>query len=353
MGYLMPAEFEPQKAVWMLWPYRNDVWREDAIPMQKAFARVAMAISMSTPVFIGVPVQYWERAQFIIPKHINLVAIESDDCWVRDTGPTIVKNQETGDLKALDWQFNAWGGNVSGLYKSWARDELVATAISKYHNIPVEHESIILEGGAIHVDGEGTCITTEECLLSPCRNKNISKKDIELILKDKIGVSKIIWLKRGVFNDETCGHVDNMCCFIRPGEVVLHWSDDKTDPQYERSLEALNILENTTDAKGRNLIVHKLPAPTPIYMTEEEANGVVISNNSIERKAGNRLAASYVNFLITNERVVMPLLDPTMDNKVLEYMQSLFPDKEVYGVEAREILLGGGNIHCLTQQIPK
>jgi agmatine deiminase len=152
--------------------------------------------------------------------------------------------------------------------------------------------------------------------------------------------------------DETDGHIDNMCCFARPGEVILHWTDDESDPQYVRSQAAYKVLSEAVDAKGRKLKIWKLPQPGPLYCTEEESAGVV-DGSGVPRDAGGRLAGSYVNFLITNDRIVYPLLDPKTDGEAQAILQQIFPEHTVVGVPAREILLGGGNIHCITQQIPK
>jgi len=211
----------------------------------------------------------------------------------------------------------------------------------------------VLEGGAIHVDGQGTLITTEECLLNPNRNPGMDRSDIEAALRDYLGIELVIWLGQGVFNDETDGHVDNLCCFVRPGEVALTWSEDRDDPQYGISRDALRRLAAARDARGRRLKVHKLPQPGPLHVTEGEAAGVETREGTRPRQAGDRMAGSYVNFYVANRRVVMPLLDPRYDARALRILRRIFPRREVVGVPAREILLGGGNIHCVTQQVPR
>ncbi|MFD2159906.1 agmatine deiminase family protein, partial [Rubritalea tangerina] len=211
----------------------------------------------------------------------------------------------------------------------------------------------VLEGGSVHVDGEGTVITTEECLLSPGRNPGADKQKIEQVLKDYLNVEKVVWIKRGVYRDETSGHVDNLVHYCAPGVVALTWTDDKEDPQYEISKEAYDLLSNETDAKGRKLKVVKLHQPGPLYHTAEEAEGIDLAESGMERSEGDRLAGSYCNFYIGNTRIVYPLLDEKHDASIGEILKEVFPDKEIVGVEAREILLGGGNIHCITQQVPK
>ena len=349
-GFSMPGEWAAQEAVWMIWPYRTDNWRDNAQPAQQAFAQVAAAILQKTPVFMAVPVSEMEKARKTMPAEVTLYEMESDDAWTRDTGPSIVKNAH-GERIGIDWVFNAWGGEDGGLYFPWDQDQLIAKQISAMHELESFSTPLVLEGGSIHVDGEGTLLTTAECLLNPNRNPDLTQDDIEEILQECLGVTNFIWLPDGVYNDETDGHVDNMCCFVRPGEVALHWTDDETDPQYARSMAALTVLENTVDAQGRRLKVWKLPAPGPLYARENETNDVQ-KGNAIERVEGNRLAGSYVNYLISNQQIIFPLFDESTDQQAQQLFQQMYPDYLITGVLAREILLGGGNIHCITQQIP-
>jgi agmatine deiminase len=210
----------------------------------------------------------------------------------------------------------------------------------------------VLEGGSIHVDGEGTVLTTEECLLNPNRNPELSRDQVERALRDYLGAEKVVWLERGVYEDETDGHVDNLACFARPGVVLLTWAEDESDPQHAISHDALERLEASTDTSGRPFEVIKLPSPGPLLTAAEEAAGVEPREGTLPRRAGDRLAASYANFYLGNSRVVMPLLDERHDEEAAEILGRCFPERELVGVPAREILLGGGNIHCITQQVP-
>lgn len=349
-GFAMPAEWAPQQAVWMIWPYRQDNWRSSARPAQQAFASVAAAIARTTSVFMAVPASEMVRARQAVSPLVTLVEMESDDAWMRDTGPTIVVNQQ-GERRAVSWTFNAWGGKLGGLYASWEHDQAIAGQVAGYHMLPCYNADLVLEGGSVHTDGEGTLLTTAECLLHRNRNPQLTQSEIEQALRDYLGVEAIIWLPEGVFNDETNGHIDNICCFVRPGEVALHWTEDRHDPQYTRSVAALKVLEAATDARGRSLKIWKIPAPDPLYATDEETRGLV-QGTAAKRQAGDRLAGSYVNYLISNGQIIFPLLDPQTDQKVEALFREIYPDHLVTGVPAREILLGGGNIHCITQQIP-
>lgn len=346
----MPGEHEPQQQVLMMWPERADNWRLNAAPVQKEFVAVASAIADVTEVVMCVSAAQFDHAQQLLPESIKLLTVENNDSWMRDTGPSFVVNND-GDLRGIDWQFNAWGGAVDGLYAPWDKDDAVAEKVLQWRNNDRYRAPLILEGGSIHVDGEGTLYTTEECLLSEGRNPHLSKVEIENLLCDYLSVTKIIWLKRGLYNDETNGHIDNILHVVKPSEVILSWCDDANDPMFEICREGLAILESEVDAKGRHIIVHKLPIPGPLYMTAEEAAGIVDSEG-MKRESGERLGGSYANFIITNKKIICPQLDLNNDQQALTILARVFPDCDVVGVSSREILLGGGNIHCITQQVP-
>nr|WP_314572452.1 agmatine deiminase [uncultured Pseudomonas sp.] len=352
-GFHMPAEWAPHTQTWMLWPERPDNWRLGGKPVQAAHVALAKAIARFEPVTVGVSAGQYDnaRARLDVPN-IRVVEISSDDAWMRDTGPTFVVDHG-GEVRGVDWAFNAWGGFLGGLYAPWNRDEQVASKVLDMERCQRYHtHGFVLEGGSIHVDGEGTLITTEECLLNRNRNPHLDRGQIERILADHLAVEKIIWLPDGLFNDETDGHVDNFCCYVRPGEVLLAWTDDVSDPNYPRCQAALQVLQNSVDAKGRALVVHKMPIPGPLYATQEECDGVDLVAGSQERHPSVRLAGSYVNFLIVNGGIIAPSFDDPLDGEAQALLQKLFPEHEVVMVPGRELLLGGGNIHCLTQQQP-
>ena len=352
-GFHMPAEWSRQRQVWMIWPERPDNWRLGAKPAQAAFTAVAHAIARFEPVTVGVSAAQYENACARLDHpQIRVVEISNDDAWVRDTGPTFVINA-AGEVRGVDWSFNAWGGFNGGLYWPWQRDDQVARKILAIEGCArYRTEGFVLEGGAIHVDGEGTLLTTGECLLNANRNPQLSQAQIEQNLRDYLGIQQVIWLPDGLYNDETDGHVDNFCCFVRPGEVLLAWTDDENDPNWPRCQAALKVLEASRDARGRALKVHRMPIPGPLILSAEEAAGVDSASASQPREAGLRLAGSYVNFLIVNGGIIAPAFDDPCDEPARALLQQLFPDREVVMVPGREILLGGGNIHCITQQQP-
>lgn len=348
----MPGEFEPHSGCWMAWPERTDNWRAGAKPAQEAFAAVAEAIAASEPVTMAASDAQFENCRAMLPPQVRVVEVSTDDAWLRDTGPTFVVDG-AGHRRGVDWRFNAWGGSDGGLYFPWDRDERVAAKVLEVEGDERYRAPLVLEGGSIHVDGEGTVLTTEECLLNPNRNPELSREQIERALLAYLGAEQVIWLGAGVFADETDGHVDNLACFARPGTVLLTWTEDEDDPQAAISGDARERLEAATDARGRSLEVILLPSPGPLRISAEEAEGVDAAEGTIPRRAGDRLAASYANFYLGNSRVVYPLLDPRHDDEAASILRRAFPEREVVGVPAREILLGGGNVHCITQQVPR
>jgi agmatine deiminase len=350
-GFRMPGEFEPHSGCWLVWPERPDNWRWGAKPAQAAYVQVATAISRSEPVTMAVSDIQFEHARTVLPPEVRVVEISTDDAWIRDMGPTFVVDDK-GWRRGIDWRFNAWGGLKGGLYFPWDRDDRAAAKVCEIEGADRYRAPIVLEGGSIHVDGEGTLIATEECLLNENRNPDLSREEIERTLAEYLGIKKVVWLSRGVFNDETDGHIDNIACFAEAGKVLLTWTDDTADPQYEISLDAARRLEAATDARGRSFEIVRLPSPGPVTVDPDEAARVDAVEGTLPRRPGDRLAASYVNFFLGTKTVVLPLLDERHDDEAAEILRATFPSREVIGVPAREILLGGGNIHCITQQVP-
>ena len=350
-GFHLPAEWERHAGCWMAWPIRPDNWRDGAAPAQRAYAAVAQAIAGAEPVTMAVPPGHLDGARALLGPDVGVVELDSDDAWMRDIGPTVVVDDD-GERRGVDWVFNAWGGRSGGLYAPWDRDDRAAAAVCRAEGMARYRAPLVLEGGSIHVDGQGTLLTTEQCLLNPNRNPDLSRAQIEDHLRRYTGAETIIWLGDGVWMDETDGHVDNLACFVRPGVVALTWTDERDDPQHAISLDARRRLEDAVDARGRSLEIHLVPQPRPRPMTEEEAGGIEVAPGTKLRPGGARLAASYVNFYVADDRVVVPRLDPRLDDEAEALIGDLFPDRATVGVETREILLGGGNIHCITQQIP-
>lgn len=347
----MPAEFSRHYGCIMIFPERSDSWQYGGYAARKAFVSVASEISKSEKVTVCASARQYENARRMLPDHIRVAEMSSNDSWARDYAPTFVTNGR--EVRGVNWGFNAWGGLTDGLYFPWDLDDKMARKLCDlYDKDMYDFGNFILEGGSIHVDGEGTCVTTEACLLSAGRNPLLTKTEIESYLREGLNVEKIIWLKNGIYGDETNEHVDNICAFVRPAEVVLAWTDDKNDPQYELSQSCYEILSHSTDAKGRPFTIHKLNCPKSVTVTAEECEGLDTMDYQPTRTPGERLAASYVNFYIANHAVVFPLFGDPADKAAEELLSKLFPDRKAVGIPARDILIGGGNIHCITQQIP-
>jgi agmatine deiminase len=349
--FRMPAEWEPHDGCWMIWPERPDNWRLGGKPAQAAFAQVAHAIQASEHVTMAVSAGQFDHCRSMLDDAIEVVEMSSNDAWIRDTGPTFVIDDH-GRRRGIHWHFNAWGGLEDGLYFPWDDDEHVAPKVLEIEHADRYRAPIVLEGGSIHVDGQGTVLATEECLLNHDRNPDLTREQIERTVCAYLGATKVIWLKAGVYRDETHGHVDNLACFIRPGVVALDWTGDPNDPQHAISKDALRRLQRATDAHGRTIEIIRLPSPGPVLITDAESREVDAVEGTLPRRPGDRLAASYVNYYLGNSRVVLPLLDERHDDEAREILSGCFPDREVIGVPAHEILLGGGNIHCITQQVP-
>ncbi|MDD6279928.1 MAG: agmatine deiminase [Oscillospiraceae bacterium] len=358
-GFHMPGEFEPHQGCIMIFPERPGSWPYDAVPAAKKFTEIIKLIADDEKVYVIVSDKTESRAAEMLSgtENIRFVKIPQNDSWARDTAPTFVVGKD-GTVRGINWKFNAWGGTYDGLYSDWSKDDLLAERFCNSVGFDFyDAHDFVLEGGAIHSDGEGTIMVTESCLLSKGRNPHMNKEEITETLCRRLGADKVIWLPRGIFNDETNEHVDNVCAFIRPGEVVLAWTDDEYDPQYPLSMACMEVLQRESDAKGRKITVHKLPIPEyPVRVTEADMEGYVFEDGEAVREVGERLAASYVNFYFTNNSVILPQFggeNSESDKLAAEIMAKLCPERKIVPVAARDIIVGGGNIHCITQQIPK
>ncbi len=372
-GFHMPAEFSEHDGTIMIYPTRPGSWGKDRTQALSAFGEIFREILKRENLYLLVGDEYLREAvsftdelirsvsdcvidRQTLRDRLRILEIECDDAWARDVGPTFVTDGK-GSVRGINWSFNAWGGEVDGLYASWDRDDIVASKLCEQIAIDYYDASpFVLEGGSIHSDGEGTVLVTESCLLSAGRNPDLTRAQIEDKLRSYLGAQKILWLPSGIYNDETNEHVDNACAFIKPGEVVLAWTDKKDDPQYEMSKADLDYLESETDAMGRTLVVHKLLIPDhPVLVSEEDLSNYEFEEGEDVRDEDERLAASYVNFYFINGAVLVPMFggeNAESDKRAIKLFKELCPDREVVGISARAILLGGGNIHCITQQLP-
>ena len=352
--FSMPFEGGKHSGTIILLPFRKDTWRKNAGPALIAYKKIIYAIAKYEPVYVGIAPKLYNRVieDYKYFKNIHPFKISYNDSWARDNCPIFVTNGDR--MRIVDFRFNAWGGEVDGLYSNYKNDDQLTKNLAKKFGQEVYRlDDFVLEGGSIHVDGEGTCLVTKACLLSPGRNPHLSQLEIEENLKIYLGVNKVIWLDHGIYNDETNEHVDNIACFIKPGVVALAWTNDKNDPQYKFSLEAYKVLKNETDARGRSLEIVKIRVPKPIYMSKKESKGIKSGTHDAKvRSEGDRLAASYINFYQGEKFVILPGFGVPEDKLAKNQLQELYPEKEIIQLNTKEILLGGGNVHCITMQIP-
>lgn len=331
-GLYMPAEWEPHARSWMVWPCRLEPWgsAEGLLRAQVGTARLARAISGFEKVTMVVRPQDKDEARMALGKGIEVLELDVDDSWARDSGPVFVTDGREG-VAGVHWRFNAWGNK----YHPCENDAALGGRMIDALDMRRYDGPMILEGGSIAVDGAGTLITTEQCLLNSNRNPNLSRQQIEERLALYLGVSKIIWLGEGLEDDETDGHVDNIACFAGPGRVMVYAPRSNGDTNDRVMRDNLARLKAARDAKGRALEIIEVPEPA-----------------RRARHDGRRLDMSYINFYYTNYGVVMPSFDDPADSEALQVMKKAFPDRRIVQVPCLDIVQGGGGIHCITQQQP-
>jgi agmatine deiminase len=333
-NYKMPAEWEAHERTFISWPVKDSMCHPDNHENVCAgYAGFIKAIAEFEPVSVLVnPNELENVKKLFVEPNIELLPIEHNDAWLRDNGPTFVIDDE-GNRAGVNWNFNAWGGK----YAPWDLDDEVAPKILEHYNIKKFDAPLVMEGGSLHTDGEGTLLTTEECLLNPNRNPDLTREQIEVYLKQYLNIEKVIWLKRGLSGDETDGHVDNIACFAAPGKIIMQTCDDPSDENYKITLENLELLNNSTDAKGRKLEIIQINQP-PRADYEDE-----------------RLTLSYLNFYFVNNGIILPTFGGNAadaDKKAEEVLSLAFPDRKIRAVDGIEVIKEGGNVHCTTQQMP-
>ena len=332
-GFYMPGEWHPHKRCWMAWPSNSAGYSGRFAQAQEAAARVAAAIARFEPVIMLANEADVAHAQALCGPSVEVQHAPIDDGWFRDNGPSFVINGK-GQMIGVDWDFNGWG-NKPGV--PFARDRDVTRLILAREGIARVAAPLILEGGSFHVDGEGTLLTTEQCLLNPNRNPGLSKAEIEQQLKDHLGVDKVVWLSQGVVDDFTDGHIDLLAAFVKPGVVLALGCADGTDANYAAIQENLEILRGARDAKGRAFEVIEVPQPPAAY----------------NEAAGTRLGLSHLNFYLANGGLILPDFgEAESDAAALGLFREVFKDMEIVQVPSRDLLYAGGNIHCITQQEP-
>lgn len=335
-GYSMPAEWEKHDAIWLAWPHNAKTFPDRVEKVEKVYVQIIDAIHESEAVnlFVKDIAMKEKVAELLDKKDINLEKIhfmvfDYADVWFRDYGPIFVVNKAKRKLAMLQWIFNAWGGK----YEELMKDTRIPEIINKQMMLKFFKPGIVLEGGSIDVNGKGTLLTTEQCLLNKNRNPHLGKKEIEHYLKDYLGINHIIWLKKGIAGDDTDGHVDDIARFVAPATVLCAYENDKNDENYPALKENYEILLESKDQDGNSLNVIKLPMPAFVG-------------------DGQRLPASYANFYIGNRAVLVPVFGHKNDHLALKIIQKAFPDRKAIGIDCTDLVYGFGAIHCITQQQP-
>ena len=332
----MPAEWEPHAAIWLSWPYDTTSFPhlEQA---EAAFAGFVREICGSELVQLQVRGdEMKERAERILEREgadlrrVHFFTGDYADIWFRDYGPIFVVNRLEQRLAMVKWTFNSWGNKYDVLLK----DNHVPYAMNESLRLPIFEPGIVLEGGSIDVNGCGTVLTTEQCLLNPNRNPGLRKEDLERYLNDYLGASHVIWLRDGIEGDDTDGHIDDIARFVSQTTVVCAYQNDESDPDHRTLRANYELLLRSTDQDGNKLNV--VPLPTPGHIGDDEG----------------RLPASYANFYIGNTKVVVPLFSVPNDARALEVLQAVFPGRTVVGVNAYYLVFGFGTFHCMSQQQP-
>ncbi|MDF7826379.1 agmatine deiminase family protein [Pontiellaceae bacterium B12227] len=330
-GFHMPAEWQKHEACWMAWPYDETAWRGHHREAKHSVATLANSISEFEPVKMLVPPEARSEAERFLGRGVEIVSCEIDDAWTRDTCPSFLINDE-GGLAGVNWRFNGWGEME---FANWESDKELARRVCRQLEVPCYNAPIMNEGGAIHVDGEGTVLCTRATLLNDNRNPEYSEEKMEQVLCGYLGAEKVIWLDQGYEQDETDGHIDVVACFVAPGKVMHLSTENKNDPNYSRFEQNIAYLESQTDARGRPLEVIRMPQPS-LWLEEER-----------------RISCSYVNYYLANGAVFVPLFDDPVDEQAIAVFKSLYPEREIVGMpECAAIFYGGGGIHCITQQQP-
>jgi agmatine deiminase len=338
LGYSMPAEWARHGATWLSWPHNQETWPTSLEKVRDIWIQMVCALAPHEQVYLLVNDEAAEqdvtgrlKKAGAAMGNVTLLKIPTIDVWMRDYGPTfITRDSSDQPLACNDWIFNGWGGK----YKAYEDDDRVAREIAPLLKIPVFEHDIVLEGGSIEVNGAGTCLTTEQCLLNTNRNPHLSRDEIEERLKESLGVTHLVWLGEGIAGDDTDGHIDDIARFVDPTTIVCVLEPHSKDDNYVVLQQNYERLQTAADQNGRRFSIVTLPCPGPVYYD------------------GARLPASYANFYIANDVVLVPVFGDPNDAKALGILQELFPRRRVVGLRCNEVVAGLGAIHCVTQQQP-
>lgn len=338
LGYYFPAEFVRHSATWLSWPHKEASWPGKIETIYPVYAQFIKLVAEGEVVCINVAdeqmkqkaIEHLQKAGADL-NNVQFFIHPTNDAWCRDHGPAFLINPDADQKKIIvDWGYNAWGNK----YPPFDLDDNIPTLIARYYNIPVVYPGIVMEGGSVDFNGRGTVLTTTSCLLNPNRNPHLNQSQIEQYLQDYYGVSNILWLGDGIVGDDTDGHIDDITRFVNEDTVVTVVESDKNDDNYKPLQENLKTLKKMRLENGKQMNIVELPMPSAVVYEDM------------------RLPASYANFYISNNYVVVPTFRDKNDDKALQVLQECFPDRKVVGLDSRDIIWGLGSFHCLSQQEP-
>jgi len=330
LGFYMPAEWQPHSQTWMMWPTGLDLQRyPNTNTMREAYAETANLISLFEPVTLVANQGDVEALKSMVTSNVTVVNFSIDDSWCRDSGPTFVSNNK--QIAGINWTFNNYGENC-GL--DYSKDAEIAATIIQHLDVMHFNAPIVLEGGAIHTDGKGTLMLTEDVILDPMRNPGLDKKEAEHILEKYLGVENFIWLIAALEFDDTGGHIDNLACFTPNNQIIALTEFDQLDSNYERLKENNNRLKHAKDLQGRSYDI------------------ITIHQPGYKEFLNERMPLSYINFYIANNGVVLPIFNDPKDKEAIETISKVFHDRKIVTLEGSRIVEGGGCVHCITQQQP-
>ena len=337
LGFRLPAEWEPQAAVWLSWPHRRSTWPGRFAAIPPAFARLVGAISRFEDVHVNAARRLQPRARRLCAEggadlaRVTFHDHPTDDAWCRDHGPIFVKHRRSGEVAVTDWRFNAWGGK----YRPFDRDDAIPARVARALGLRRFARDLVLEGGSIDGNGRGLLLTTEQCLLNPNRNPDLSRSDLERALREMLGIRRVLWLGEGIAGDDTDGHVDDIARFFRADAIVAAEEPDPRDANHRALSEVWERLRSFRTPSGRKFELVPLPMPRAFGF------------------GGRRVPASYANFLVINGAVLVPTFrQPRRDAEACAVLGACFPGRQVVPVDCRDLIWGLGAIHCLTQQQP-
>ena len=344
----LPGEYEKQRAMILLFPYREDVWRCGCEPARRMIIGLANILAESQKTYLGVLPALVDdvRNSYRINPNVEIISVKYNDCWARDTISSVVKGEQP---YIAGFKFNSYG---SGLYFPWDDDDKLDESIAQIFGYKLYNSEIILEGGNIMPDGNGTVIAVKAGIVNENRNPHLSVSEIEKEILRNTSSKKIIWISRGLYGDETGGHIDNVLSFASANEIILSWTDDIDNPNYKIVREVEETLMNATNANGEAYRIIHLPLPAYHYRTEEECEGIITKAGSEPRLPGDIVLETYTNFALGNEVVIVPQFgNEKKDKAAIDILRSIFTNRKVIPFPGREATLGGGGFHCLTKHI--